>query len=86
MEFLDYSYFSDEFDVLYDWMDKDLWCNKEVVLKILETDATAVVYVQQELSTDEEVKNYIEENIDFEWDLSGVPEEKIPQWIKEIRN
>ena len=83
MEFMDYSYFSDEFGVLYDWIDKGLWYDKKIVLKVLESDVTAVVYVPQELLTDEEVKKYIDENIDFEWDLSGVPAEKIPQWIKE---
>lgn len=84
-EFLEYSYFSDEFDVLYDWMEKELWSNKEVVLKALEVDITSVVYVPQELAIDEDLKNYIEENIDLNWDLDGVPEEKIPQWIKELR-
>ena len=32
---------------------------------------------------DEEFRAYVEENIDFEWDLSGVPRDKIPQWIKD---
>lgn len=80
---LDYTYFSDEFDVIYNWIDQRLWSDKEVVLKMLESDVTAIVYVPQELSVDEEIKKYIDENIDFEWDLTGVPAERIPGWIKE---
>ena len=83
LEFFGYDYFSDEFDVLYDWIDNELWYNKQIVLKALETDVAAVVHLPQELSIDEEIKNYIEENIDFDWDLGEVPAEKIPQWIKE---
>lgn len=64
-------------------MDNELWCDKQIALRVLETDVTAVVHLPQELSIDEEIKNYIEENIDFDWDLSEVPAEKIPQWIKE---
>jgi len=83
LEFLGYNYFSDEFDILYDWMDNELWCDKQIALRALETDVTAVVHLPQELSIDEEIKNYIEENIDFDWDLGEVSIEKIPQWIKE---
>lgn len=83
LEFLEYSYFSEEFDVLYDWMDKELWNDKKVVLKILDNDVTAIINISEELSADEEIQDYIDENIDFEYDLSGVPEENIPQWIKE---
>jgi hypothetical protein len=83
LEFLGYDYFSDEFDILYDWMDNELWCDKQIALRVLETDVTAVVHLPQELSIDEEIKNYIEENIDFDWDLGEVSTEKIPQWIKE---
>ena len=83
LEFLGCDYFSDEFDVLYDWMDNELWGDKQIAMQALDTDVTAVVHLPQELSIDEEIKNYIEENIDFDWDLSEVPAEKIPQWIKE---
>ena len=85
LEFLREDYFASEFDLLYDWMDKDLWYDKELVLKALESDVTSVVYVPKEMSKDKEIKNYIDENIDFDWDLSEIPEEKIPQWIKELK-
>lgn len=86
LEFLEYNYFSDEFDVLYDWMNKDLWHDKEVVMTAIEKDCTIVQYIPNEFSTDEDVKNYIYENIDMEWDLFSVPEDKIPKWIKELIN
>ncbi len=82
MDFLYHDYFAEEFDMLYDWMDKKLWHDKDIVLKALEVTPSAVIYIPQELSTDEEIRTYIEENIDFEWDLNGIPDEKIPQWIK----
>ena len=55
-----------------------------MVLQVLDFDTTAVVYVPQEISTDEEIKNYINENIDLKWSMKFVPEEKIPDWIKEF--
>ena len=64
-------------------MDKELWKDKKVVLKILDNDVTAIINISEELSADEEIQDYIDENIDFKYDLSEVPKEKIPQWIKD---
>lgn len=84
LEFLEYNYFSEYFDVLYNWMDEALWHDKEVVMASLEVDHTVVQYIPNEFSTDEEIRNYIYENVDMKWDLGSVSKDKIPEWIKEL--
>ena len=86
LEFTDYDYFSDDFDTLYGWMDKELWQDKEIVLKFLENDTTSVIYIPKELAQDEEIIAYIDDNVDFDWALKGIADEKIPKWIKELRD
>ena len=80
---LESDYFSGAFNVLYDWMDASLWADKDVVLRVLEVDCMAVIRVAEQLAGDAEVRAYIEENIDFDWDLQYIPQDKIPQWIKD---
>ncbi len=82
LELLDYDYFSDGFHSVYEWMDQTIWSDKEFVLKVLEKDSQAVLKVSDTVATDPEFRAYVEENIDFAWDLGNVPQEKIPQWIK----
>ena len=81
LEFLGYDYFQNELDLIYEWMDSGLWQDKDLVTRVLEIDPTAVIYVPRELFFDGEISKYIEENIDFSWDLRGVPSERIPEWI-----
>jgi hypothetical protein len=58
LDFLDYEYFFDCFDVVYDWVDKSLWFDKNFVIKVLEKDRDAVNYVTKELLKDEDVKKF----------------------------
>ncbi len=58
LDFLDYEYFFDCFDVVYDWVDKSLWFYKDFVIKVLEKDRDAVNYVTKELLEDEEIKKF----------------------------
>ena len=83
LELLGYDYFSDAFNQVYDRIDQSLWSDKEFVLNVLELDSSAVVKVPDQLAADEEFRVYVEENIDLEREINGVPQEKIPQWIKE---
>lgn len=78
-----FDYFSDGLSVVYDWMDQSMWEDKDVVLKALESDCTAIIRIPEQMANNEDISEYIEENIDFEWDLKYVPQENIPQWIKD---
>ena len=82
-ELLSYDYFKEAFPKVYDWMDQSIWADKEFVMAVLETDITAILKVPQELASDEEFRAYVEENIDLEWELKYMPQDKIPQWIKD---
>ncbi len=83
LELLGYDYFFDGFSQVYDWVDESLWSDKEFVLKILEMDTSAVIKVPDQLAADEELIAYVKENIDLEDIVQSVPEEKMPQWIKD---
>ena len=82
-ELLGYDYFFDGFSQVYDWIDQNLWSDKEFVLKVLEMDTSAVIKVPEQLAADEEFRAHVEENIDLEDIAQSVPEEKLPQWIKD---
>ena len=64
--FLDYDVLQEGFSALYDWMDQSLWADKEVVIKILDNDFDLVDRVSKELMEDEEFKQYLKENFDWE--------------------
>lgn len=66
LEFLDYDRLSDGFEALYNWMDKTLWANKEVVIAILDNDYDLLDRVSKELKEDEEFKQYLKENFDVD--------------------
>jgi hypothetical protein len=83
LELLGYEYFFDGFSQVYDWIDQNLWLDKEFVLKVLEMDTSAVMKVPDQLAADEEFRVYVEENIDLEDIVQSVLEEKLPQWIKD---
>ena len=83
LELLGYEYFFDGFSQVYDWIDQNLWLDKEFVLKVLEMDTSAVMKVPDQLAVDEEFRVYVEENIDLEDIVQSVLEEKLPQWIKD---
>ena len=82
LELLGYDYFFDGFRQVYDWMDQGLWSDKEFVLKVLELDTSAVIKVSDQLAADGEFRVYVEENIDLDWEIQSIPQEKLPQWIK----
>ena len=81
--FLEFDYFVDDFNVVYEWMDQSVWEDKDVVLKALESDCTAIIRIPEQIANNEDISEYIEENIDFEWDLQHIPQDKIPRWIKD---
>jgi hypothetical protein len=83
LELLGYEYFFDGFSQVYDWIDQNLWLDKDFVLKVLEMDTSAVMKVPDQLAADEEFRVYVEENIDLEDIVQSVSEEKLPQWIKD---
>jgi hypothetical protein len=83
LELLRYEYFFDGFSQVYDWIDQNLWLDKEFVLNVLEMDTSAVMKVPDQLAADEEFRVYVEENIDLEDIVQSVLEEKLPQWIKD---
>ena len=83
LNLLDFDYFLDAFGLVYDWIDQSLWADKEFVMKTLELDESAVLKVSDQLASDEEFRAYVDENFDLEWGTKGVPQEKIPQWIKD---
>ena len=66
LEFLGYDALSDGFEALYNWMDKSLWADKEVVMTILDNDFDLLERVSEELMEDEEFKQYLKENFDLD--------------------
>ena len=62
---LEFDYFSEAFQVIYDWIDSKLWSDKDFVMEVLEIDRNALINVPEELSTDETLREYIDENINL---------------------
>ena len=56
----------DGFKSLYRWMNKGLWADKEVVMKILDNDYDLLDRVSKELKEDEEFKQYLKETFDVD--------------------
>lgn len=84
-EFLEYACFFDELEPFYTWMDEGLWHDPDVVLQALEEDCAAILYVPREVTEVESVKKYVEEDLDWEWDVRGFSEEALPSWIREMK-
>lgn len=69
LEFLDYDYFCDEFDLLYEWIDKKLWSNKEFVFDAYSKDHCSLNYVADKdiafelLSKDKDAIEYLSEEL-----------------------
>ena len=83
LELLEYDYFFDGFHQVYDWIDQSLWSDKEFVMMVLGFDSSAVIKVTDQLAADEEFRAYVEEYIDMDDIDPDIPEEKLPQWIKD---
>lgn len=58
IDFLSNYYFQETFEVVYKWMDKSLWSDKEFVLEVLDKDCSAIKYVSKELLKDAEILKY----------------------------
>lgn len=80
---LEYDYFMDGFDLVYDWLDQSLWSDKEFVLTLLKLDESTLTKVPDHLAADEGIRGYIEENIDVAYAISNVPKETLPQWLQD---
>ena len=83
LELLEYDYFFDGFHQIYEWIDQSLWSDKEFVKMVLGFDSSAVIKVTDQLAADEEFRAYVEEYIDMDDIDPDIPEEKLPQWIKD---
>lgn len=83
LELLGYDYFFDGFHQVYDWIDQSLWSDKEFVMMVLGFDSSAVIKVTDQLAADEGFRAYVEEYIDMDDIDPDIPEEKLPQWIKD---
>ena len=83
LELLEYDYFSNGFSQVYDWIDQSLWSDKKFVLEVLELDAVALIKVTNQLAADEELRAYVEENINVNYIARGIPKENLPQWIRD---
>ena len=83
LELLEYDYFYNGFSLVYDWIDQSLWSDKEFVMMVLGFDSSAVIKVTDQLAADAEFRAYVEEYIDMDDIDPDIPEEKLPQWIKD---
>ena len=50
--FIDSGYFTDDIDLLYDWMDKKLWSDRDIVLGALSNNSGSLEYVSKDLLQD----------------------------------
>ena len=83
LELLEYDYFYNGFSLVYDWIDQSLWSDKEFVMMVLGFDSSAVIKVTDQLAADAQFRAYVEAYIDMEDIDPDIPEEKLPQWIKD---
>jgi hypothetical protein len=69
LELLDYDYFSDEFDIIYNWIDASLWNDKDFVRKVVKVDIDNLNRMSDELKADgsflEEIANTLEEDLEY---------------------
>ena len=66
LEFLEHDYFIDEFDVLYKWIDKELWKDQDFVIEVLNIDINAVEYIDDSLISNEEFVEKVVEETDLD--------------------
>lgn len=65
LDFLLHNYFRDEFDVLYERIDQNLWSDKDFVFEVLSRDRCAIMYVTDKdlvlemLAKDEDAIEYV---------------------------
>ncbi len=66
LEFLEHSYFSDAFDLIYDWIDQSLWADSEFAAAVLcDIDSDAFDRVPNELLEDEDFIAALEDSFDI---------------------
>lgn len=64
LELLGHYYFSDEYDVIFRWIDKELWNDKDFVLDVIEICGASYIYlkkfISEHLLNDQDIKIMIE--------------------------
>lgn len=58
---LEIQYFSEVFHVVYDWIEQNLWEDKEFVMSVLEMDCEAASKVSDELLEDDDIRTIMDE-------------------------
>ncbi len=61
--FISSGYFADDIDLLYDWMDEELWSHRDVVWKALSEDSGALEYVSKDLLEDADFVQKLKEEL-----------------------
>jgi TPR repeat protein len=69
LELLGHTYFSDAFDLIYDWIDQSIWADREFVISVLtDVDSDAINRAAEELFKDEKFTSALEDLYDiYEW-------------------
>ena len=69
LDLFEYDYFSDVFDVIYDWVDNDLWNDKDFIREVVTVDIDNLNRMSNELKADEifleELADKLEEDIEY---------------------
>ena len=60
LQLLSYNYFINEFDVIYDWIDEELWDDKEFVIAVAAFDEDILNRMSNKLKTDVEFLEELE--------------------------
>ena len=61
--FISSGYFADDIDLLYDWMDKELWSDRDVVWEALSDNSGALEYVSKDLLQDADFLQKLKEEL-----------------------
>ena len=60
LQLLSYNYFINEFDVIYDWIDEELWYDKEFIIDVAAIDEDILNRMSNKLKTDVEFLEELE--------------------------
>ena len=66
--FIDSGYFTGDLDLLYDWIDEELWSDMDVAFEALSDDSGAIEYVSKDLLQDADFVKKLKEELDISID------------------
>ena len=81
---LERDYCSREYEQIYDWIDQNLWADKEFVLRMIEQNDNAVLRMSEELLADADIQNKMDEYIDLKWLKQYTNKNKLPKWLADM--